>query len=79
MVGTITDSGTLADKGVQEVAGVSVSTLAGAAGVVWEQGDEFYVRGVPTANGAAIALGPATAGGYARRPFLLLDPFAPDR
>jgi hypothetical protein len=32
--------------------------------------------GVPVAqNGATIALGPATAGGNARRPFLLLDPF----
>ena len=49
----------------------------GAAGVVWEQGDEFYVRGVPTAGaGGAISLGQASGGGYARRPFLLLDAFA---
>jgi len=74
----ITDSGTLADKGIQEVTGVSVSTLTAAAGVVWEQGDEFYVRGVPTVAGAggAISLGKASGGRYARRPFLLLDAFA---
>ena len=74
----ISDSGTLADKGIQEVAGVSVSTVSAAAGVVWEQGDEFYVRGVPTVpgNGGAISLGKASGGGYARRPFLLLDDFA---
>ena len=54
----------------------SISTLAGVAGVVWEQDDRFYLRGVPVAeNGDTIALGPATAQGYARRPFLLLDPF----
>ena len=70
----ITVDGTQADAGVQQVAGVAVSTLAGAAAVVWEQGDEFYLRGVPTA-GASIQLGPATAQGWARRPFLLLDPF----
>ena len=58
----ITDSGTLADKGIQEVTGMSVSTLAGAAGVVWEQGDEFYVRGVPTAPA------PAGRSRWGRRP-----------
>ena len=58
----ITDSGTLADKGIQEVAGASISTLAGVAGVVWEQDDRFYLRGVPVAeNGNTITLGPATA------------------
>ena len=72
----ITDGGTVADKSIQQVAGVSVSTLAGVAGVVWEQGDAFYVRGVPTAqDGTTIPLGAATAGAYERRPFLLLDPF----
>jgi len=72
----ITVDGTQADAGVQQVAGVAVSTLAGAAAVVWEQGDEFYLRGVPTGqDGASIQLGPATAQGWARRPFLLLDPF----
>ncbi len=72
----ITDSGTVADKGIQEVSATAISTLAGVAAVTWEQNNLFYVRGVPVAeNGATIALGPATAGGYARRPFLLLDPF----
>ena len=46
----ITDSGTLADKGIQEVAGTAISTLAGVAGVVWEQDDRFYLRGVPVAE-----------------------------
>ena len=72
----VTSSGTVADKGIQGVAGASISTLAGVAGVVWEQGDKFYVRGVPTGqDGATIQLGPATANGFSRRPFLLLDPF----
>ena len=72
----VTSSGTAADKGIQCVAGASISTLAGVAGVVWEQGDKFYVRGVPTGqDGATIQLGPATANGFSRRPFLLLDPF----
>ena len=45
--------------------------------MVWEQGDRFYVRGVPVAqNGATISLGPATNEGYVRRPFLLFDSFA---
>ena len=48
----ITVDGTQADAGVQQVAGVAVSTLAGAAAVVWEQGDAFYLRGVPTAQTA---------------------------
>jgi hypothetical protein len=72
----VTSSGTVADKGIQSVAGASISTLAGVAGVVWEQGDKFYVRGVPTGQDAAtIKLGQATANGFGRRPFLLLDPF----
>jgi hypothetical protein len=72
----ISDSGTVLDKGIQEVSGTAISTLAGVAAVTWEQNNLFYLRGVPVAqNGATIALGPATGGGYARRPFLLLDPF----
>ena len=72
----ISDSGTLSDKGIQEVAGTAISTLAGVAGVVWEQGNRYYLRGVPVAeNGSTITLGAATEEGYARRPFLLLDPF----
>jgi hypothetical protein len=72
----ITDSGTVLDKGIQEVSGTAISTLAGVAGVTWEQNNRFYLRGVPVAqNGATISLGPATDEGFARRPFLLLDPF----
>ena len=72
----ISESGTLSDKGIQEVAGTAISTLAGVAGVVWEQGNRFYLRGVPVAeNGSTITLGAATEEGYARRPFLLLDSF----
>ena len=72
----ISDSGTLSDKGIQEVAGTAISTLAGVAGVVWEQGNRFYLRGVPVAeDGSTITLGAATEQGYARRPFLLLDSF----
>ena len=44
--------------------------------MVWEQGNKYYVRGVPTVqNGQTISLGPATNNGYARRPFLLFDAF----
>ncbi len=72
----ITSSGTLADSGLQQVAGAAISTLAGVAGVVWEEGDRFHLRGVPTAeNGSTIQLGPATGDGWDRQPFLLLDPF----
>ena len=74
----ITDSGTvMSSQEIQQVTGTTISTLAGVAGVVWEQGDRFYVRGVPVAqNGATISLGPATNEGYVRRPFLLFDSFA---
>ena len=62
--------------GIQQVTGTTISTLAGVAGMVWEQGNRFYVRGVPIAqNGPTVSLGPATKEGYARRPFLLFDPF----
>ncbi len=73
----IPETGTVMSRGIQRVTGVTVSTLAGVAGVVWEQGNQFYVRGVPTVqNGATISLGPASVEGFASRPFLLLDPFA---
>ena len=56
--------------------GTTISTLSGVAGMVWEQGNRFYIRGVPIAqNGSSISLGEATSKGYTRRPFLLLDPF----
>lgn len=72
----ITDTGTVLSKGIQQVTGATVSTLAGVAGVVWEENNLYYVRTVPLAqNGATISLGVATHEGYARPPFLLLDPF----
>ncbi len=72
----ITDAGTVLSGGIQQVTGTTISTLAGVAGVVWEQGNQFYVRGVPVAqNGATIDLGVASTEGYARRPFLLFDAF----
>ena len=44
--------------------------------MVFKQGDRFYLRGVPVAqNGTTIKLGTARKEGFARRPFLLLDPF----
>ena len=74
----ITDSGTvMSSHKIQQVIGTTISTLAGVAGVVWEQGDRFYVRGVPVAqNGATISLGLPSNEGYVRRPFLLFDSFA---
>ena len=72
----IADTGTVQSSGIQQVTGAAVSTLAGVAGVVWEQGNKFYVRGVPVAeNGSTISLGLASKEGYTRRPFLLLDAF----
>jgi hypothetical protein len=73
----ISDTGTLQSNGVPEVVGATVSKLAGAAGIVWEENNRFYLRGVPIVqNGSTISLGPATHEGYARRPFLLFDAFA---
>jgi hypothetical protein len=72
----ITDTGTVLSKKIQQVTGATVSTLAGVAGLVWEQGSRFYVRGVPMAqNGATIKLAAASNEGYARPPFLLFDAF----
>ena len=72
----IADNGTVGSTGIQQVMATTVSTLAGVVGVVWEQGDNYYVRGVPVAqNGSTIALGPASKEGYKRRPFLLFDAF----
>jgi hypothetical protein len=74
--GQLTDGGTVGSGGVQQVMGTTISTLAGVAGMVWEQSNRFYVRGVPIAqNGSTISLGKATNEGYVRRPFLLFDPF----
>ncbi len=72
----IVDTGTVASTGIQQVVSTTVATVAGVAGVVWEQDDLYYVRGVPVAqSGATISLGKATNEAYARRPFLLLDSF----
>ncbi len=69
-------TGTVHQKGVQEVTGTAVATLAGVAGMVFKQGDRFYVRGIPVAqDGKTIELGTARVKSFARRPFLLLDPF----
>jgi len=66
----------LGSAGAVDVISTSVATLAGVAGVVWREGDRYYLRGVPVAqNGKTIQLGTATREGYARRPFLLLDSF----
>ena len=75
----VSDTGTLANSGVQEVTGVTISTRLGVAGIVWKQGDKYWLRGVPVAeNGTTISLGGATRQGYARRPFLLFDSFVDD-
>jgi hypothetical protein len=72
----IIDTGTVASTGIGQVMSTTVSTLAGVAGVVWEQGDKFYVRGVPVAqSGSTISLGVGSIEGYTRRPFLLFDAF----
>jgi hypothetical protein len=72
----IVDKGTVLSTGIGQVLSTSVSTLSGVAGVVWEQNNRFYIRGVPVGQaGATIPLGSATTEGYAKRPFLLLDPF----
>jgi len=72
----VTVAATLASPGAVDVISTSVATLAGVAGIVWREGDRYYLRGVPVAqNGRTIQLGTATRQGYARRPFLLLDAF----
>jgi hypothetical protein len=72
----VSSGGTVASGGIQEVTGVAVATLAGVAGVVWKQGDRYYLRGVPVAeNGTTIELRTAPKEGYSRRPFLLFDAF----
>ena len=72
----VTVAATVASPGAVDVVSTSVATLAGVAGVVWREGDRYYLRGVPVAqNGKTIQLGTARREGYARRPFLLLDSF----
>jgi hypothetical protein len=72
----VTDTGTRANSGIQEVTGVAIATRLGVAGIVWKQADKYWLRGVPVAeNGTTITLGGATTQGYTRRPFLLFDSF----
>jgi hypothetical protein len=72
----VTDTGTRASSGIQEVSGVAIATRLGVAGIVWKQGDKYWLRGVPVREaGTTIALGGATKQGYTRRPFLLFDSF----
>jgi hypothetical protein len=68
--------GTVLTPASVDVVSTAVATSAGVAGVVWKEADRYYLRGVPLAQDkATIELGSATREGYARRPFLLLDPF----
>ncbi len=70
----VTSDGTLKSSPIQEITGVSVSTMAGVVGVVWKQNDRYYVRSAPIAeNGNTIPLSVGPKEGYARPPFLLLD------
>jgi len=72
----VTVAATVGSPGAVDVVSASVATLAGVAGVVWREGDRYYLRGVPVAqNGPTVQLGTARREGYARRPFLLLDAF----
>jgi hypothetical protein len=62
--------------GATDVTEAAVATLAGVAGLVWKEHDRYYLRGVPLAQEAkTLKLGAGTHEGWARRPFLLLDPF----
>ena len=72
--------GTIFNKGVEEVTGVTVSSLLGVAGIVWKQNDKYWLRGVRfDAVGSPIELGDATRQGFTRRPFLLFDALAGDK
>jgi hypothetical protein len=72
----VTDTGTRASSGIQEVSGVAIATRLGVAGVVWKQGDKYWLRGVRVGEPRTIiTLGGATRQGYSRRPFLLFDSF----
>jgi len=76
----VTVTGTAHSAGIEDVTGAAVATLAGVAGMVWKEGDRFYLRGVPLAqNGNTIRLGLGTHEGWERRPFLLLDAFVDAR
>ncbi|MBV8943020.1 MAG: hypothetical protein JO240_14935 [Solirubrobacterales bacterium] len=67
-------TGTVGNSPIQSIIGATVATLAGVAGVVWEQGNAYYIRGVPLSEpGDTIKLGGGPVEGYRRRPFLLFD------
>jgi len=73
-------TGTAHSAGIADVTGAAVATLAGVAGMVWKEGDRYYLRGVPLAqSGSTIKLGGGTHEGWERRPFLLLDAFVDAR
>ncbi len=73
---TVTDASTRATSAIQEVTAVSVSTRLGVTAVVWKQNDKYWLRGVSAVeDSTTLALGGATKQGYARRPFILFDPF----
>ncbi len=73
---TVTDQGTRVRSDLQEVTGITVSTLHGQVGYVWKQNDRYYIRNAPIAeNGNTIRLLVGQTEGFARRPFLLYDSF----
>ena len=72
----VPDTGTVTGGGIQQVTGAAIATTLGVAGVVWKQGDRYWLRGVPVAeSGTTIKFGSVTRERYARRPFLLFDSF----
>jgi hypothetical protein len=73
---TAVDTSTKTTSPIQEVAAVTVSTRLGVTAVVWKQNDKYWLRGVSAIeDSTTLALGGATKQGYARRPFVLFDPF----
>ena len=71
----IVDTGTVTSGGrIEAVTGVTVASRLGVVGVVWEQAEHYYLRGIPIVeNGSTFTFGAVTRQGYARRPFLLFD------
>jgi hypothetical protein len=61
---------------IQEVTGVTVSTRLGVTAVVWKANDKYWLRGISAIEDATtLTMGGASKQGYARRPFVLFDPF----
>ncbi|MBV9196083.1 MAG: hypothetical protein JO168_18255 [Solirubrobacterales bacterium] len=68
--------GNLPTPAIQSISGATVATVAGVAGLVWEQNDRYFIRGVPLSEpGSTISMGGTPHEGYTRRPFLLFDAF----